>query len=262
MEKKYRLKKAAGILMCTVVLVSGALYSVNATDRMTSVEKDKKDLNCQIEKFEEMMTVGTGELTAVSVSKDVTSENEAEADASEEKTYFDKQGNIYEISEDGRIGMFMVAEYDSEAEDMISIQEAQSIAAGCLNIISPNGKYQIVNVDMCEDLGYYRIEYCYYMGEYETTDRMYFEIAADGTVIGYNAAGTGNFDGLSMDLRDRSDLEKEAVLQLQNEYIDYSDFTVENVVIAIENDAPCYKIESCCTDRNTGEQKTVSTTIY
>lgn len=54
---------------------------------------------------------------------------------------------------------------ESEFKLTENVVEAEEIAWGCLETIVNKEDYKMTNIDFYEDLAYYKIEYCYYMGE-------------------------------------------------------------------------------------------------
>lgn len=58
---------------------------------------------------------------------------------------------------------------------------------------------------------------------------MYFEIASDGNVIGYNAVNTGIFEDVSMEPMEKSVLTECAMEQLQKENPDGTDFVIKGI---------------------------------
>lgn len=109
---------------------------------------------------------------------------------------------------------------------------------------------------------YYRVELCYCIGEYETSDRMYFEVASDGKIIGYNAVDTGKYEGIAIETKDKDSLVKEAMDIIQKNNYDCGDFELGGVMILLQDNSVYYNVSATCVDKKTGEFKVVSTKVY
>lgn len=245
--KKMNFKYKMSVLACTLFLVSGAVCTATNNDntQATSIALGTEILQDKVSEFKKALTVTKDELRQFD----------------DNTSYIDSEGNLYEFSEDGNVSGYMKCDYEMDNSTIITKNQAIAIADSCLKIYTDSNNYSMVSVDYNSSLAYYRVVYSYYIGEYATTDGMYFDVSAKGEVIDFVAQNTGKFNGIKVQAKEKSELIECARRKIAAENPKCSDIIVSKVMIGSDENGIFYSAGAIGVDTVTGESKQMSTII-